>query len=92
MKRREFVKLCGAAVAGVSASPELLGEGNRELHFYERVALIDNNHKQPVRASGIDAELRSFMELNKKGPDAVTLWSAEIILKMHTKIVYNICQ
>ena len=54
MKRREFVKLCASAVAGVSASPELLAEGNRELHFYERVALIDNHTKQPVRASALE--------------------------------------
>ena len=51
MKRREFVKLCASAVAGVNTSPELLAEGNRELHFYERVALIDNHTKQAVRAS-----------------------------------------
>ena len=54
MKRRQFVKLCGAAVAGVSASPELLGEGNRELHFYERVRLTDNYNKQPVHASSLE--------------------------------------
>ena len=41
MKRREFVKLCASAVAGVSASPELLGEREQELHFYERVNLVD---------------------------------------------------
>ena len=54
MKRREFVKLCASAVAGVSASPELLGEGNRELHFYERVALIDSFKHEPVRASSLE--------------------------------------
>ena len=51
MKRREFVKLCASAVAGVSASPELLGKAKRELHFYERVALIDLVTQKPVRAS-----------------------------------------
>jgi arsenite oxidase small subunit len=54
MKRREFVKLCGAAVAGVSASPELLGEGKRELHFYERVTLVDRYNQEPVRASSLE--------------------------------------
>jgi len=54
MKRREFVKLCASAVAGVSASPELLGKTNRELHFYERVELIDNHSKNPVRASSLE--------------------------------------
>ena len=54
MKRREFVKLCASAVAGVSASPELLGEDKRELHFYERVALIDGYNHEPVRASSLE--------------------------------------
>jgi arsenite oxidase small subunit len=54
MKRREFVKLCASAVAGVSASPELLGESNRELHFYERVSLIDSKSEEPVRASSLE--------------------------------------
>ena len=54
MKRREFVKLCASAVAGVSASPELLGEGNRELHTYERVALIDLKSQEPMRASSLE--------------------------------------
>lgn len=54
MKRREFVKLCASAVAGVSASPELLGIGKRELHFYERVALIDHSSKKLVRASSLE--------------------------------------
>ena len=54
MKRREFVKLCASAVAGVSASPELLGEGQRDLHFYERVALIDRDNHEPVRAASLE--------------------------------------
>jgi Rieske Fe-S protein len=54
MKRREFVKLCASAVAGVSASPELLGKAKRELHFYERVALIDLVTQKPVRASSLE--------------------------------------
>ena len=54
MKRREFVKLCASAVAGVNASPELLAAGKRELHFYERVALIDLNSQKPMRASSLE--------------------------------------
>ena len=54
MKRREFVKLCASAVAGVSASPELLGEVNRELQPYERVALIDLRNQEPMRASALE--------------------------------------
>lgn len=54
MKRREFVKLCASAVAGVSASPELLGEDKSEPHFYERVALIDRHNQEPVRAASLE--------------------------------------
>ena len=54
MKRREFVKICASAVAGVSASPELLGEGQRDLHIYERVALIDRDNQEPVRAASLE--------------------------------------
>jgi Rieske Fe-S protein len=54
MKRREFVKLCASAVAGVSASPELLGEGKSEPRFYERVVLIDRQSHEPVRASSLE--------------------------------------
>ena len=54
MKRREFVKLCASAVAGVSASPELLGEREQELHFYERVNLVDSYNKKPVRAASLE--------------------------------------
>lgn len=53
MKRRGFVKLCMSAVAGVSASPELLAQGNRTLHKYERVGLIDHLSHQPIGASSL---------------------------------------
>ena len=54
MKRREFVQLCASAVAGVSASPELLAAGKREPRFYERVALFDRFNEKPVRASALE--------------------------------------
>ena len=54
MKRREFVKLCASAAAGVSASPELLGKGRQAPRFYERVALIDHYSKKPMRASSLE--------------------------------------
>jgi Rieske Fe-S protein len=53
MKRRQFVTLCASAVAGVSASPELLSEGVRKLQNYERVKLIDQETQEPIRASSL---------------------------------------
>ena len=41
MKRRGFVKLCAGAVAGISASPQVLARENQLYHPYGRVALID---------------------------------------------------
>ncbi|MDH3537389.1 MAG: hypothetical protein OER87_16725 [Gammaproteobacteria bacterium] len=54
MKRRGFVKLCATAVAGISASPELLAATGQEYHRYRRVALIDPRMREPVRASSLD--------------------------------------
>jgi len=54
MKRRGFVKLCASALAGISASPELLAEGMREVHVYERVKLVDVNTHEPVTASSLE--------------------------------------
>lgn len=54
MKRREFVKICASAVAGVSASPELLAKGDREMHSYNRVALIDRLSKNPIAVSSLE--------------------------------------
>lgn len=54
MKRRKFVKICASAVVGVSASPELLAEGNRELHGYERVALVERQSREAVKAASLE--------------------------------------
>lgn len=54
MKRRKFVKICASTVVGVSANPELLAEGNREIHAYERVALVDSQSRKPVGATSIE--------------------------------------
>jgi Rieske Fe-S protein len=54
MKRRKFVKICASAVVGVSANPEVLAEGNRELHTYQRVALVDSHSREPVAAASIE--------------------------------------
>lgn len=54
MKRRGFVKLCASALAGISASPELMAEGMREVHVYERVKLVDVNTHEPVTASSLE--------------------------------------
>lgn len=54
MKRREFVKVCASAVAGVSASPELLAGGDRELRTYNRVALIHPQNKEPIPVSSLE--------------------------------------
>jgi arsenite oxidase small subunit len=54
MERRGFVKLCASALAGITASPELLAEGMREVHVYERVKLVDANSHDPVTGSSLD--------------------------------------
>jgi len=54
MKRRGFVKLCATAVAGITASPELLARDHQEYHRYGRVTLIDQYTRQPVRAASLD--------------------------------------
>lgn len=54
MKRREFVKICASAVAGVSASPELLAKGDRELHSYNRAVLVDRLSREPIKASTLE--------------------------------------
>ena len=40
MQRRGFVKLCATAVAGVSASPQLLAEGQQELFDRQQGAVL----------------------------------------------------
>ena len=54
MKRRKFVKICASTVVGVSANPELLAEGPREIHAYQRVALVGAKGREPVSAASIE--------------------------------------
>lgn len=54
MKRRGFVKLCASAVAGITASPELLAQNHQEYHRYGRVALIDPRSGEPVGAGALE--------------------------------------
>ena len=54
MKRRKFVKICASTVVGVTANPEVLAEGIREQHSYERVALVDSQSREPVAAASIE--------------------------------------
>ena len=54
MKRRGFVKLCAAAVAWIGASAELMANNLQQYHGYGRVALIDPNSGEPVRAAALD--------------------------------------
>ena len=54
MKRRGFVKLCATAVAGITASPEILGRGKQVYHRYGRVALIDPYSREPVKAAKLE--------------------------------------
>ena len=54
MQRRRFVKICASAVAGVSASPELLARGDREWRPYNRVALIYPQSREPVPVSSLE--------------------------------------
>lgn len=43
--RRNFVRLCGAAVALIGASPALLAQSGTRLHRYERVKLVDDRER-----------------------------------------------
>jgi len=54
MQRRGFVKLCATAVAGITASPELLARGHHVYQRYGRVALIDAYSREPVKAAALD--------------------------------------
>ncbi len=54
MQRRGFVKMCATAVAGVSASPQLLAEGAEQYHRYSRSALVDSHTGAPVRATSLE--------------------------------------
>jgi len=55
MKRRGFVKMCAGAVAGISASPQVLAEGSQQYHRYGRSALVDPHTKKPVTAAALNA-------------------------------------
>ena len=54
MKRRGFVKMCASAVAGITASAELLARNHQQYHRYGRVGLIDPYSREPVRAAALD--------------------------------------
>jgi arsenite oxidase small subunit len=54
MKRRGFVKLCASAVAGISASPQVLGEGNQKHRRYGRVALVDPQSREAVSVTSLE--------------------------------------
>jgi Rieske Fe-S protein len=54
MKRRGFVKLCAAAVAGITSAPELLASGHQQYHRYGRVALVNPQTSAPVGAGALE--------------------------------------
>jgi len=54
MKRRGFVKFCASALAGITASPELLARENQVYQRYGRVALIDPYSGKQVRGASLD--------------------------------------
>jgi len=54
MKRREFVKLCGSAIALVYANPNLLAKPSSKAISYKKVLLVDNAGK-PIKASMLKA-------------------------------------
>jgi len=54
MKRRGFVKLCAAAVASITASPETIAGDHRQYHRYGRVALVHPDNGLPVRVASLE--------------------------------------
>ena len=54
MKRRGFVKLCAGAVAGISASPQVLGQGNPQYRRYGRVSMVDPDSGDSIRISSLE--------------------------------------
>jgi len=46
--------MCASAVAGITASPELLAGDHQQYHRYGRVGLIDPYSREPVRAAALD--------------------------------------
>ena len=53
VKRRGFVKLCAGAVAGISASPKVLGQGLQAYRRYGRVSLVDPGSSNAVKISSL---------------------------------------
>ena len=54
MKRRGFVKLCAAAVAGITAAAETIAGEQQQYRRYGRVALVDPDNGRPVRAASLE--------------------------------------
>ena len=54
MKRRGFVKLCASAVAGITASPQLLARENQQYHRYGRVSLVDSHSGNAVDVASLE--------------------------------------
>jgi Rieske Fe-S protein len=52
MERRDFLKACAAAAAGVAAAPSPAADARPQM--YQRVRLVDN-HGEPLRAKAIPA-------------------------------------
>lgn len=54
MKRRGFVKLCASAVAGISASPQILARENQLYQRYGRVSLIDPQSREAINVASLE--------------------------------------
>jgi Rieske Fe-S protein len=54
MKRRGFVKLCAGAVAGISASPQILARDNQQYQRYERVSLVDPHSHEMIGVGSLE--------------------------------------
>lgn len=55
MKRREFVKLCGSAIALVYANPNLLAQPSSKAVSYKKVLLVDKAGN-PLKASALKTD------------------------------------
>jgi len=54
VKRRGFVKLCASAVAGISASPQILARDNQQYRRYGRVSLIDPESRDAIHVGSLE--------------------------------------
>ena len=54
MKRRGFVKLCAAAVTGITAAAETIAGEQQQYRRYGRVALVDADNGRPVGAASLE--------------------------------------